>query len=86
MPKNEVSKKRSARKGVLASVKDQKVAVTGVSHVDESLLFARVAAIIENRKSRAVAHANMETHSSHEIYAVWYNLRNFFVIWRLCHH
>jgi hypothetical protein len=41
--------------------KTQEIAVASDSQVNEGLLFARVAEIIENRKYRAVTHANQET-------------------------
>jgi predicted nuclease of restriction endonuclease-like (RecB) superfamily len=43
------------------SKKKQELSISNPSQVDEKLLFTRVAEIIENRKYRAIVHANQET-------------------------
>jgi hypothetical protein len=43
------------------SKKKQELSKSNPSQVDEKLLFTRVAEIIENRKYRAIVHANQET-------------------------
>jgi len=45
----------------MSEQKKENVAVKKKSQIDENLLFTRVAEIIENRKHRAITHANQET-------------------------
>ena len=45
----------------MSSKKKQKHTIVDTPQVDENMLFLRVSEIIENRKYRAIMHANQET-------------------------